>query len=90
MQHASVSRFGYSIDVGRHLVAFLPSVHFNNILRVNWEILVRIYDYTEESRISLEEIKTQYRVKKQTKSNDTQQNRVQSRDKPHRNLNRGT
>lgn len=44
-------------------MTLLPSVHFNNILRVNWKVLVRIYDYTEESRIGLEQIKIRYSVK---------------------------
>lgn len=44
-------------------MTFLPSVHFNNILRVNWKVLVRIYDYTEESRVGLEQIKIRYSIK---------------------------
>ena len=45
-------------------MTLLPSVHFNNILRVNWKVLVRIYDYTEESRIGLEQIKINLRIQK--------------------------
>lgn len=33
---------------------FLSSVHLNDIFRVNGEVLVGIYDYTEESRVCLQ------------------------------------
>lgn len=48
-------------------MSFLPSVHFDDVLRVDWKILVRIYDYTEESRIGLEE-KQNTVLKKQNKT----------------------
>ena len=67
-------------------MTLLPSVHFNNILRVNWKVLVRIYDYTEVSRIGLEQIKIRYSVKNYCMLSGG----VQSGDKPHSNVNRGS
>lgn len=39
-------------------MAFLSSVHLNDVLRINWEVLVRIYDYAEESRVCLQKKET--------------------------------
>lgn len=35
-------------------MAFLSSVHLNDVLGINREVLIRIYDYTEESRVCLQ------------------------------------
>lgn len=33
---------------------FLASVHLNNVVRVDWQVFVGIYDNTEETRVSLQ------------------------------------
>lgn len=38
-------------------MTFLSPVHLNDVFRVNGKVLVWIYDYTEESRVGLQEEK---------------------------------
>lgn len=54
LHHASVRCVCDGIDVRWHLMSFLALVHFNNLLRVDRQVLVGVYDDTEEARVRLQ------------------------------------
>lgn len=53
MEHAAVRRLGDGVDVWRHLVSLLPSVHLDDVLRVDGQVLVGVDDHTEEAGVRL-------------------------------------
>lgn len=55
LKHAAVRALGHGIDVRWHLVSLLAPVHFNNGLRVDRQLLVRVNDHTEEARVGINE-----------------------------------
>lgn len=65
LEHAAVCRLRDGVDVWRHFMPFLPSVHLNDVLRINWQVLVGVNYHTEESRVCLKYIKK--KKQKQTK-----------------------
>lgn len=55
LQHASVCRLWDGVDVGGHLVPLLASVHLDDVLRIDGQVLVGVYDDAEETRVCLRE-----------------------------------
>lgn len=53
LQHAPVGCFWYSIDMWWHLMTFFATIHLYDGLCVYGQILVGIYDYTEEAGVCL-------------------------------------
>lgn len=53
LQHAPVGRVGDGVDVRRHLVPLLALVHFDDLLRVDGQLLVGIDHHAEEARVRL-------------------------------------
>lgn len=53
LHHASIRCVGNSIDVRWHFMPLLAFVHVNNLLRIDGQILVGIYDNAEETRVCL-------------------------------------
>ena len=54
MKHAAVGRLRDGVDVWGHLVALLAPVHFNDVIRVDGQVLVRVDHHTEEPRVCLQ------------------------------------
>lgn len=54
LHHAPVGRVCDRVDVRRHFVSLLALIHFNDLLRVDGEVLVGVYDHTEEARVRLQ------------------------------------
>lgn len=54
LHHAPVGRVCYGVDVRRHLVSLLALVHVHYFLAVDGQMLVRIDDHAEETRVCLE------------------------------------
>lgn len=61
LEHAAVCRLRDGVDVWRHFMPFLPSVHLNDVLRIDGQVLVGVNYHTEETRVCLE-----YKQKNQT------------------------
>lgn len=53
LEHAAVCRLRDGVDVWRHFMPFLPSVHLNDVLRINGQVLVGVNYHTEETRVCL-------------------------------------
>lgn len=53
LKHAAVCRLRDGVYVWRHFMPFLPSVHLNDVLRINWQVLVGVNYHTEETRVCL-------------------------------------
>lgn len=53
LEHAAVCRLRDGVDVWRHFMPFLPSVHLNDVLRINGQVLVGVNNHTEETRVCL-------------------------------------
>lgn len=54
LHHASVSRVSDGVDVGWHFMPLFALVHVNDLLRVDGQVLVGVYDDTEEARVCLQ------------------------------------
>ena len=54
LHHASVSRVSDGVDVRRHFVPLLALVHVNDLLRVDGQVLVRVYHHAEEPGVCLQ------------------------------------
>lgn len=53
LQHAPVGCVRDRVDVGRHLVPLLALVHFDDLLRVDGQLLVGIDHHAEEAGVRL-------------------------------------
>lgn len=53
LEHAAVCRLRDGVDMWRHFMPFLPSVHLNDVFRINGQVLVGVNYHTEETRVCL-------------------------------------
>ena len=53
LHHASVRSVSDGVDVRWHFMPLLALVHINNLLRIDGQVLVWVYDDTEETGVCL-------------------------------------
>lgn len=53
LQHAAISRLRYGVDMGRHLMPLLATVHVHDGLGVDGQVLVGVDHHAKESRVCL-------------------------------------
>lgn len=72
LEHAAVCRLRDGVDVWRHFMPFLPSVHLNDVLRINGQVLVGVNYHTEETRVRL-------KYKQMNKQQNRQTSKIKNR-----------
>lgn len=53
LHHAPVSRVCDGIDMRRHLMPFLPTIHLNNGFCIDGQVLVGVYHHTKQTGVCL-------------------------------------
>lgn len=53
LHHAPVGRVGDGVDMGGHFMPLLALVHVHNLLRVDGQVLIGVYNHTEEPGVCL-------------------------------------
>ncbi len=53
LHHVPVSVIRDGVDMGRNLVALFPFVHFNDLLRVDWQHFIGVHHHAKEPGVCL-------------------------------------
>ncbi len=53
LHHVPVSVIRDGVDMGRNLVALFPFVHFNDLLRVDWQHFIGVHHHAKQPGVCL-------------------------------------